>query len=427
VMFIRACLRTFILVAFGVAALGQHVLAQQAPDTLPKGWVAVATPGFLPEPNALKKLMGATDNLMSSGREPRDGLYPALGDMVSGSGFLSVGVGYRQHLFDGKALVDGSASISRKLYQVVQGRIEMGHLAGDRLTVGAHGSYQDLRQVAYFGVGDDTSVGDASAYRIKNTDVAGYATWRLTPRVSLQGRLGWVGNLRLLDADGPALSLPSTFQLFDGASTPGLNSLPSFVHADSALVVDMTDHPGHPTSGGFYRASIAGYADRNGGVDSFRRYDVEAAQYIPLLTPKWILAAHSWAVFSDVPSGGELPFYLMPTLGGGNTLRGYTNYRFRDRDLLLFNLESRWSLLTHVDFAVFADAGKVAARADDLGLHDLKHSYGIGFRLHNATTTVARIDVGHSSEGWQFFFKITEPLKRSTPMIGRLSVIPFVP
>jgi hypothetical protein len=62
-------------------------------------------------------------------------------------------------------------------------------------------------------------------------------------------------------------------------------------------------------------------------------------------------------------------------------------------------------LVPHLDAAVFADAGKVASRVDDLDLQHLKKSYGAGFRVHNATATLVRLDVGHSVEGWQVFIK----------------------
>jgi outer membrane protein assembly factor BamA len=122
-----------------------------------------------------------------------------------------------------------------------------------------------------------------------------------------------------------------------------------------------------------------------------------------------------------------VPFYLMPSLGGQNTLRGYYDYRFHDNDMQVFNAESRWALFTHVDAAVFVDAGKVAPRAGDLDFKDLKRSYGAGLRVHNATSTLARLDIGHSTEGWRMFFKISDPFKRSTPAFGRSAVIPFVP
>ena len=117
---------------------------------------------------------------------------------------------------------------------------------------------------------------------------------------------------------------------------------------------------------------------------------------------------------------------MLPSLGGQNTLRGYRDYRFHDRDLLALSAESRWALTTHVDGAVFLDAGTVAPRVDDFRLSRLKTSYGVGVRVHTRTTTLGRFDVGHSREGWRFLFKLNDPLelKRSS---RRSTVAPFVP
>jgi outer membrane protein assembly factor BamA len=219
------------------------------------------------------------------------------------------------------------------------------------------------------------------------------------------------------------VKVPNTLDLFSEISAPGLRTQPSFLHGDVSLVADSRDHAGHPTSGGLYRATVADYPDRDGGTFSFRRYEVEASQFIPLFNNNWVVALHGWEVFSD----GDVPFYLMPSLGGQNTLRGYYDYRFHDHDMQSFNAESRWPLLAHVDAAVFFDAGKVAPRASDLDFKHLKRSYGAGLRVHNATSTLGRLDVGHSTEGWRVFFKMSDPFKRSTPASGRSAVMPFVP
>jgi outer membrane protein assembly factor BamA len=223
------------------------------------------------------------------------------------------------------------------------------------------------------------------------------------------------------------VTVPDTIDRFSEISAPGISTQPSFLHADVSIAADWRDHAGHPTRGGLYRAVVAGYSDRDAGTYSFRRYEIEGSQFVPLLTNKWILALHGWEVFSDVSSGHAVPFYLLPSLGGQNTLRGYYDYRFHDNHMQEFNAESRWALFAHVDAAVFVDAGKVAARAGDLDFKHLNRSYGAGLRVHNATSTLARLDIGHSPEGWRVFFKISDPLKRTTPAFGRSSVVPFVP
>ena len=69
----------------------------------------------------------------------------------------------------------------------------------------------------------------------------------------------------------------------------------------------------------------------------------------------------AWLAASDTDAGQAVPFYLEPSLGGHNSLRGYDDYRFHDRDLLLVNVETRVALMTHVDAALFLDAGNVAS------------------------------------------------------------------
>ena len=210
-------------------------------------------------------------------------------------------------------------------------------------------------------------------------------------------------------------------------AAPGILGPPSFLHGDVLVAADLRDQKGHPTGGGLYQFVAATYWDRDSGTYTFRRYEVDAAQFVPLFTKRWILALHGREAFSDASSGHVVPFYLMPSLGGKNTLRGYHDYRFHDNDMQAFSAESRWALFTHVDAAVFADAGKVASRVADLDLQHLKRSYGAGLRVHNATATLVRLDVGHSVEGWQVFLKISDPFKRSIPISGRSAVVPFVP
>ena len=293
--------------------------------------------------------------------------------------------------------------------------------------LGAQASYQDLLQVEYFGLGNDSLVADRSGYRLNNADILGYATVRPTSWLSVSGRLGWIPQPDLSSATGPKVTIPNAVDLFSDSTAPGIRTQPAFLHGDVSIAADTRDHAGHPTTGGLYRASAATYADRDDGLYSFRRYEVEASQFLPLYDRKWVLALHGWEVFSDTSSGSVVPFYLMPSLGGKNTLRGYADYRFHDANMQAFNAESRWALFAHVDAAAFVDAGRVAPRAGGLNFTHLKTSYGAGLRVHNATSTLARLDIGHSVEGWRVYLKISDPFKRTTPASGRMAVVPFVP
>jgi hypothetical protein len=405
------------------AAFAQARTARPADPTDP----STSQSGFLSEPSLMTKLIDRADRELNPSGEPKDGFYPEFGNMITGSGWISVGPGYRHHLFNDQAVVNASAALSWNFYKMAQARFELPHLAHDRVTVGAQAIYQDLVRVNYFGLGNDSFESNRSGYRLDDTDVFGYGTVRPKSWLSFNGRFGWVHRPELSTMTGWSTSYPNTLDVFTDATAPGLTQQPAFLHGDASVAADTRNFPGHPTRGGLYRFTAASYSDRDFGKFSFRRYEAEAAQFVPLMADKWVLAFRAWEVFSDTSGGNTVPFYLLPSLGGKNTLRGYLDYRFHDRNMQVFNAESRWGLFTHLDVAVFADAGKVAPDAGGLDLKDLRTSYGAGVRVHTRSATLGRLDLAHSTEGWRVVFKVSDPFKRSTLSGGRTEVIPFVP
>ena len=196
------------------------------------------------------------------------------------------------------------------------------------------------------------------------------------------------------------------------------------MHTEIAVSADRRDYPGHPTSGGLVRGSITGYADRDAGLFSFRRYEAEAQHFVPFDRGRMVLALHGWVAASQTNPGQIVPFYLEPSIGGQNSLRSFTDYRFHDRNLALLNVEARIAVFTHMDGAVFVDAGNVAARFGDLNLD--KRSYGVGVRFHTRRETFARVDAARGVEGWRLVFRLSEPLNPSR-YSRRTADAPFVP
>jgi hypothetical protein len=404
-----------LLLSFGAAATGA---AQEQSSDAPSG--------LFKEPSVMRQSIDLASRWMTAetGAPPKDGFYPELGNMITGAGWISAGPGYRRHLFNRHLLVDGSAAISWRAYKMAQARIEWTDLANDHVAVGSQVRWQDLTQVNYFGVGAGSLESNRSEYRLKSTDVVGYASVLANHWLTINGRLGRLQQPSLSAPTGSFdRGYPDALTMFP--QDPGVAQPVSFNHADVSVAADTRNHPGHPTAGGLLRAAAAAYSDRDLLQFSFRRYEAEAAQFIPIAGARWVFGVHGWGVFSDTSSGNSVPFYLLPSLGGQNTLRGYDDYRFHDRNLLVVNAESRWALLRSLDAAVFFDAGNVAARARDLNL--AKTSYGVGLRLHSRTTTLGRMDVGHSRhEGWRVSLNLDDPL-RLARLSRRTAVIPFVP
>jgi hypothetical protein len=353
----------------------------------------------------------------SSGAQ--DGFYPELGGMIPGAG-ISVGPGYRHRLFNNRAFVDASAAVSWRQYTMLRSRLQWPQLVSDHLSVGAELKYQDFAQVNFFGIGRGSLKANQTNYRLKDMDVLGFAAVRPNPWLSLTGRAGVLRRVGI--GAGTSSLSPSTRSQFDEVTAPGLARQPGFLHADVSVDVDTQDVPGYPTSGGRYRLSYASFHDQDYSQYSFRRLDADAAQYIPLLHKSWVLALRGRAVLTQTPAGQDVPFYLLPTLGGTNTLRGFLDYRFRDRDLLLFNAEYRWPIFRAMDGALFYDTGTVASSAQALSMRRAHSDYGAGVRFHSTKRSLLRVDVARSAEGNRVFFSFTAPLGAPSR-----TIVPYAP
>jgi hypothetical protein len=377
------------------------------------------------EPGLLTSAFDFAGRFMPSGEgERRDGFYPKIGGMISGAGWIALGPGYRQQVLDDRAMIEASAGLSWRGFMRADAGFEFPLLADGRLATGVEALWQDSTQLNYFGLGPDSSEDLRSQYRLQTMNIVGYARYRPERWLAVSGRFGWLDRPSVASATGPfkpdALDAQAAFPTDPAMTIP---EQPQFLHGEVAITADTRDHADHPARGALYRASAGMYsADQR--RYSFRRYEVEGLQTLPFGDGLWTVVLRGWGVFANASPDQEIPFYLMPALGGASTLRGYSNYRFHDRHLLLANAESRLALFPHVDAAVFVDAGTVAARVSDLGFD--RTAYGFGFRLHTHKSTIGRVDVARNDEGWHVMFRSNDPLnlKRVTRW---MAAVPFVP
>jgi hypothetical protein len=140
------------------------------------------------------------------------------------------------------------------------------------------------------------------------------------------------------------------------------------------------------------------HRERDSELYSFRSLEAELLQLIPIMRANWVIALRGVATVTDIENANDIPYFMMPSLGGGSTLRGYPDFRFRDRNRLLMNAELRWTPARFLDMALFYDTGKVASRRGDLDFDGLKDSYGIGLRLIGLNGYAFRVEVARSRE-----------------------------
>jgi outer membrane protein assembly factor BamA len=139
-------------------------------------------------------------------------------------------------------------------------------------------------------------------------------------------------------------------------------------------------------------------------VFTFDRMDAEVVQHVPVLHETWVLSFRG-RLESILDEEDQVPFFMLPSLGSGSTLRGFSSFRFRDRHSLLLQAEFRWFPNRYgFDMALFVDSGKVTARRADLDLDGLKTDFGIGVRLHGPTFTPLRVELARSNERLKLVF-----------------------
>ena len=134
--------------------------------------------------------------------------------------------------------------------------------------------------------------------------------------------------------------------------------------------VDTRRSPGYTDRGGLYSASFHYYHDRDGAY-SFSRTDVDLRQFVPILQSNWIIALQAKAQIATPASGNVIPFFMLPAIGGRDTLPGFSDYRFTDQVSLLLRAELRWTVVSVLDMAAFVDHGTVGPRLNDLHVGDL--------------------------------------------------------
>jgi Omp85 superfamily domain len=416
--------RAILGAAIGWCAIAGPVLAQERRPPNP----AIADymyepPGYFAEPDLITRAAIFADRHFGNG-DLANGIYVDMGDnMVPGAGWIAAGPGYRKWYSKDQFFVDASAAMSWHGYKTAQVRVEAPKLMRSRLLLGAQGKLQDFTQIMFFGEGPAVTHAGESDYRLKSKDIVGYAIVRPVEWVDIAASAGWLAP-SILEPAGLFRNDRVTVQQRFANNPVFTNTEPTFMHTELSVTADRRDYPGHPTSGSLVRGVVTGYADRDLGLFSFRRYEAEAEQFVPFDRARAVLALHGWVVASQSDPGQVVPFYLEPSLGGANTLRGYQEYRFHDRNLALLTAEMRVALFTHMDGAVFVDAGNVAPRFDDLNLDH--RSYGFGVRFHTRRETFARVDVARGVEGWRLMFRLNEALN-SSRYSRRTAAVPFVP
>jgi hypothetical protein len=326
-----------------------------------------------------------------------------FGGIKQGSG-IALGPAFSNKFNDG-GFLQIKAVYSIRDFKLLQLRYDTRRFWNDRAIVINRLRWQDAPELKLYQLGMDSPNRRVETAERK-TEASTLLVVKPVPKVRATAGFSLEKYRSAVD-DLPGLYDPALLASLDAlgltpAPPPGLGGRPLFAHAVGSLGYDTRLSPDYTRSGQAFDGELHAFTDVRGDEDSFGRFDGNAEQYIPTLGGRGVIGLYARTWLSLAGSSTTVPFYLMPTLGGGTLLRAFPSYRFRDRHALLLAADYRWAVHKMADVALTYEAGKVAPRVGDLGLDDMAHSIAIGIRGHTDKAGLLRADLAHGREGWGF-------------------------
>lgn len=282
-------------------------------------------------------------------------------------------------------------------------------------------SHRSVRTLYFYGSG---SRSPANRYTYAEDD-----TWgEFDARIPVAHDLVLTGESQLEASNLPPPNDPdSVFLNFPLSQTPGITQQPFYLNdslgVDSRVVRQFNSRLQRLPVGAPHlqplaemeldnKASIRFQHPTDGSAFGFRQFHFDGDEHFDLrgiLKNGFVAADHPFAyhflcqgqnrqtdvchlmmfdvkshlVLSNTSGANQVPFYLQPTLGGndidGNvTLRGWDDYRFRDRNAALLQFEADYIVWDPFGVYGFYDGGTVAPNPGGLALSNFRNDGGIG-------------------------------------------------
>lgn len=408
----------FVLIVLACPApAGAQVAATSANDAAPATRaealeaLRIAREGSLhPEqPGRVERLLlYVEDKRLVERLNPPQGFFPIAGSVVRGSG-LGLGVGYRRRPAGQRLLFESTAAWTYRDYRALQISGGLPAIAGRPVAVTTGVRWFDYPQEDFFGLGRRSLAADRVSFTLRGSDTFAQVQTRRAGWFVLRGR---AGVQRFDVTEGRDARFPSLEARFDDRSAPGSADAPTLRYAESSLGIDTRDQPGNTRGGGHYTLTVGAYRGGHGGDFDFNRIDVKLMQVFPIFDKKRGITLHALASRIDPAGDARVPFFLMPTVGGSDSLRGYRDFRFRDAAAVNLNAEYRWEAFSALDLALFVDAGDVGPTWRSIVGAHLRSSWGLGFRFNTNRRVFLRVDVAGGREGPRIWTSLSPVFRR---------------
>jgi Omp85 superfamily domain len=277
---------------------------------------------------------------------------------------------------------------------------EIAHLSGDAWRLQVLGGYFDLKY-QFYGVGQtggSTPIGLRQP--VAGARVAGFR--RVAPNAYLGlGVQGAYVRVGLQDSVVP----PAFADFLTQRATVNQLALAPM------LQIDSRDDEYFPARGLLMNLEAHLYMAAIGSDSTFQNYSIAAAWYSGWRRGRSVVAVGALSCYST----GEVPFYLLCTIGGFRGLRGVEMFRYLDNTMTTLQAEYRHMLgnlgiLGRLGFAVFGGVAGVASTPGTLSTSQFIPAGGAGvrFRLTKRYPLNFRVDVAGSKDGTLYYVSVAE-------------------
>jgi len=175
----------------------------------------------------------------------------------------------------------------------------------------------------------------------------------------------------------------------------------------ASLTYDTRNDAFAPDKGVFLQGSFNHFNNFLGSDFEYTNYVIDTRGFIKTYKNQ-VLALQAYAFLNN----GDVPLRSLASFGGANSMRGYYDGRYRDKDQVVLQAEYRMPVYRRLGAVVFGGIGNVSNNCDYIALEGLKYSYGGGLRiaLTRSEKLNLRLDYGISrgarSKG--FYFQLGE-------------------
>jgi outer membrane protein assembly factor BamA len=168
---------------------------------------------------------------------------------------------------------------------------------------------------------------------------------------------------------------------------------------------DLRDNIFYPLHGTFAQLRYVLYLPLLGSKQDFHRGELDVRQYMRSFREQ-VLALQCKVVLSS----GEVPFQMMPKLGGSTIMRGMYDGRFRDKQSCVVQAEYRMPLFWRFGATLFSSVGQVFSNAEEFSRSNFRTAFGAGgrFSIMEGQRVNCRLDVGFCEGEMAIYFKYQE-------------------